>query len=76
MTENLHRLVYYSRNCLEGTPEEISAGIRHILETSRTNNRRAAVTGALMFNRTYFAQVLEGPRDAVEATFERIQQDE
>jgi hypothetical protein len=34
------------------------------------------VTGALMFNAGCFAQVLEGPRPAIEAIFERIQQDE
>lgn len=29
-----------------------------------------------MFNAVLFGQVLEGPRDAIEATFERIQGDE
>lgn len=71
----IYRLVYYSRNLL---PEsEMNAGvIEAILAASRTNNSRVGVTGALMFNAGCFAQVLEGPRDAVEATFERIQQDE
>ena len=76
MSTNLHRLVYYSRNCLLGSSEEIALAIQQILETSRTNNSHAGVTGALMFNRGCFAQVLEGPRDAVETTFERIQQDD
>ncbi len=69
------RLVYYSRNRL---PErEMNAGvIEAILDASRANNSKVGVTGALMFNSGCFAQVLEGPRDAVEATFERIQQDE
>jgi hypothetical protein len=31
--------------------------------------------GTLLFNRGCFAQVLEGPREAVERTFERIQRD-
>lgn len=34
------------------------------------------MTGALRFNSGCFAQVLEGPRSAVEEVFERIQQDE
>ena len=69
------RLVYYSRNRVPETA--MSAGaIQAILDTSRINNSRVGVTGALMFNAGCFAQVLEGPRDAVEATFERIQQDE
>ena len=71
----IYRLVYYSRNLL---PEaEMNAGvIEAILAASRSNNGRVGVTGALMFNAGCFAQVLEGPMDAVEATFERIQQDE
>ena len=69
------RLVYYSRNRL--APEAMHAGvIDEILAVSRENNRRVGVTGALMFNAGCFAQVLEGPAEAVEAVFERIQQDE
>ena len=71
----LHRLVYYSQNRLpEGklTPEVIE----DILSVSRCNNARVGITGALIFNSGCFGQVLEGSADAVEATFERIQQDE
>nr|WP_321983603.1 BLUF domain-containing protein [uncultured Lichenicoccus sp.] len=75
MSEILHRLVYYSRNRIEGSPEEVEAVIARILAVSRRNNERAGVSGALMFNAGCFAQVLEGPAAAVEATFERIQQD-
>jgi hypothetical protein len=39
------------------------------------NNRTQGVTGALLFNRECFAQVLEGPRISVENVFERIQRD-
>jgi hypothetical protein len=75
-TQDLHRLVYYSRNRLNGTPEQTAAEIRTILATSQANNARVGVTGALMFNAGCFAQVLEGPQAAVETTFERIQQDD
>lgn len=75
MNEAVHRLVYYSRNRL---PEAAMTGpaIDEILAASRANNTRVGVTGALMFNAGCFGQVLEGPQDAVETTFERIQQDE
>lgn len=76
MTDDLRRLVYYSRNRTAGAPEAMDATIRSILAASRVNNARVGVTGALMFNAGCFAQVLEGPSAAVEATFERIQQDE
>ncbi len=75
MNDVLHRLVYYSRNRIAGSPEQIDVIIAHILEVSRRNNERVGVTGALMFNDGCFAQVLEGPTVAVEQTFERIQQD-
>lgn len=69
------RLVYHSLNRIAGTPDQVRAEIDQILTVSRTNNVKVGVTGALMFNSGYFAQVLEGPQGAIEATFERIQQD-
>lgn len=76
MTDALHRLVYYSRNRLEGDADAVARDFLAILAKSQANNARVGVTGALMFNAGCFAQVLEGAPAAVEATFERIQQDE
>ena len=76
MSDELYRLVYYSRNAIAGDAEVLTAAITSILATSQTNNQRVGVTGALMFNSGCFAQVLEGSRSAVEDVFERIQQDE
>ena len=76
MTEPLHRLVYYSLNRLEGDADVVAREFLAILAKSQANNARVGVTGALMFNAGCFAQVLEGPPEAVEKTFERIQQDE
>jgi hypothetical protein len=75
MTEKLHRLVYYSRNRVTENSDVLAREISSILKVSRVNNERLNVTGALMFNSGCFAQVLEGPRLAIENTFERIQQD-
>ncbi|MGU3664277.1 BLUF domain-containing protein [Methylobacterium sp. A49B] len=72
---DLYRLVYASKNLLQGSEAEMSAAVRQILDASQRNNRAVGVTGALMFNTGAFAQVLEGPRRGVEATFERIQRD-
>ena len=75
MADDLYRIVYCSRNLID----EHSTGTTHdtelerILNASRTNNQSVDVTGALLFNREFFAQVLEGPRASVEKTFERIQ---
>ena len=49
--------------------------IGQILAVSRRNNARAGITGALMYSGSAFAQVLEVPRLAVEAIFERIQRE-
>ena len=72
----LYRVVYCSRNSIPGTAESVAADVAHILELSRANNARDGVTGGLLFSKNCFAQVLEGPMDAVENAFERIQCDE
>ena len=75
MNNALYRLVYCSRNQIRGTQEEIIAEIQSILAVSRQNNPPAGLTGALLFNEGLFAQVLEGPVESVDGTFERIQCD-
>lgn len=72
---DIYRLVYTSRNLLQGNEDERVAVVAKILATSQRNNSKVGVTGALLFNGGSFAQVLEGPRQGVEATFERIQRD-
>ena len=72
----LLRLVYVSRNAIAVPAGGMAWEIDRILDASQRNNARAGVTGALIFNDGVFGQVLEGPRDAVEETFERIQLDD
>ncbi|MCJ2061322.1 BLUF domain-containing protein [Methylobacterium sp. J-088] len=72
----LYRLVYASKNLFQGSEAELTAAVGQILAASQRNNARSDVTGALMFNTGAFAQVLEGPRQGVEETFERIQCDD
>ena len=75
MPESLYRLAYYSKNAIDRPGQELANEIRQILAAARRNNPPLGVTGALMFNRGCFAQVLEGPRENVAETFERIQRD-
>jgi Sensors of blue-light using FAD len=75
MTNNLHRLVYYSVNRVRGSREEIADSIAAILASAQANNARVGLTGALIFNTGIFAQVLEGSLAEIETTFERIQRD-
>ena len=72
----LYRVLYCSRNCIPGDPEMAAETVRGILATSRRNNARDGITGGLLFSEGCFAQVLEGPLEAVQETFERIQCDE
>lgn len=60
---------------MTGSLEEQQSEIHQILAKSRTNNAANEITGALIFNSGFFAQVLEGPIEKVEQTFERIQRD-
>ncbi len=75
MSQDLYKILYCSRNFIEGETTQSDAEISQILATARVNNSRHNVTGALLFNSGCFAQVLEGPRPAIEKIFERIQQD-
>ena len=74
-TDDLCRLIYVSRNLLEGPAEAVEQEVFRILEVSRRNNLRDGITGALLFSTDYFAQALEGPPAAVHRAFERIQCD-
>lgn len=75
MTQNLYRLIYLSQNTILGSNENVHKEIEQILAISRQRNAASGITGALMFNRKCFAQVLEGMHDDIQETFERIQCD-
>ena len=77
MSGALYRLIYCSRNViLQAMPDAVLEDeIRAILATARHRNKADDVTGALLFTASGFAQVLEGLRDVVERTFERINAD-
>ena len=71
---SLVRLGYVSMSLLADDPNE-RRHIADILLTSRRNNGELEVGGALLATDRGFAQVLEGERDAVEATYGRIVRD-
>lgn len=74
MKNEIFRIVYCSRNAMAdgGSTEDLE----QILGASRKNNAQDGVTGALLYNQGIFAQTLEGPFEAVQTTYERIQADE
>lgn len=72
----LYNLAYISKNAIKGSPDDVKAAIRDILETAQRNNQALGVTGALLFSGGYFCQVIEGPQSVLEQLFETIQMDE
>jgi hypothetical protein len=75
---SLYRLIYRSRDVIAQavpdalTDEGLQRELRAIVGSARWHNKADNVTGALMYTDAGFAQVLEGPREVVERTFERI----
>jgi hypothetical protein len=64
-------LCYFSR-LSEGVE---GADVRSIVRVSARRNRAAGITGCLVADGGFFAQVLEGPDAAVRECFERIARD-
>ena len=69
---DLYRLIYRSKMTIDGEPQAVADEIRRILTWSREWNRRAGISGALLFDLRRFAQVLEGPPHAVKSLFGHI----
>lgn len=66
----LHRLLYCSRLDRAADPDLAS-----ILATSDRNNRTVGIGGVLIAEDLAIIQILEGPLDPLESTFERICRD-
>ncbi|MBR7800478.1 BLUF domain-containing protein [Undibacterium fentianense] len=64
------RLIYASRAINLGP-----ADVKDILSSSRRNNHKLAITGALSLSNGIFLQCLEGERSAVNALYHHILQD-
>lgn len=72
----LTQIVYYSRHKAVASGERARLELlRTVLSVSQRNNSRDGLTGFLLFDRTWFLQVLEGERARLMSTYERIQRD-
>ncbi len=49
--------------------------LRDIVSTSQRNNSRDGITGFLIFDKTWFVQILEGDKTQVMETYNRIARD-
>ena len=78
---SLYRLIYRSREVITqavpdfDTEDGSERELRAIVSAARGRNKADNITGALLFTDAGFAQVLEGPREVLERTFERISAD-
>ncbi len=71
MSDDLVQIIYASASA-----EEMSGpALADILASARRKNEARNISGMLVYHRGSFLQVLEGPEDAVNALFEKIQQD-
>lgn len=66
-------LLYASASALASGDEQ--AEVERIVSTARARNADLGVTGTLVFTRTRFAQILEGPDAVVDALMARIARD-
>jgi hypothetical protein len=75
---SLYRLIYRSRDVIAQvvpdalTEKGLQRELRAVVLAARRRNKSDNVTGALLYSDAGFAQVLEGPREVVERTFDRI----
>jgi hypothetical protein len=72
----LSRLIYVSEPQLDTANGSIIAQLGSIMSASRRNNEAADITGALVYDESWFLQVLEGERHSIWQTFTRINEDE
>src|SRR3954471_20435278 len=66
-------LLYVSESCLSW-PED-AAEVDHLVAVARRRNEQLSLTGALVYTRTHFAQVLEGDKAAIEEVMASIRVD-
>jgi len=66
-------LLYVSESCLSW-PED-AAEVDRMVAVARHRNEQLSLTGALIYTRTHFAQVLEGDKAAIEEVMASIRAD-
>lgn len=73
MSENIFHIVYGSKNMIHAN--FIDLELPKILKSSRKSNKDNNITGALIYSKLSFVQILEGNIKEIENTFEKIQRD-
>jgi hypothetical protein len=71
----LVQLVYHSRPSIELTGSARLTAFRDIHKVAKSRNQSEGVGGFLVLTRSHFVQLLEGERNVVMATYDRISRD-
>lgn len=69
----LSSIVYVSRSAL--SIEGDAVAVEQIVEAAKIRNRSLHITGALIYTELHFAQVLEGPIQALEVVMDSVCRD-
>jgi hypothetical protein len=72
---SLVRLCYVSQNRVDFRKGSMISQLGDVLDAAERYNARHGITGALVFDRDWFVQVLEGQLHAVWAVFDRLARD-
>lgn len=67
----MHRIIY----CSQATSDLSGDELIELLDLARTRNDAVGLTGMLLYSSQSFLQVLEGVRQALDATYARIKAD-
>lgn len=67
----MHRIIYLSSGVKIFSDEEIN----DLLKISRENNQNNGITGLLLYSDGNFMQIIEGEKEAVESTYNKILND-
>jgi hypothetical protein len=73
---NLTRIIYRSLAKIDMSSPDGNVQLLNIVRTSQKRNEFSVITSVLLFDSTYFVQILEGDKPAVHETFQRITMDD
>lgn len=71
-----YQLVYCSQNIVYAQYKEPLQAYREIFDSSKLNNVKNDITGCLLFDHTFFLQILEGPQHEIYSMFKKIEKDQ
>lgn len=71
MDNPIHQLIYISAANIDFSEQELE----ELLDKSRNNNASNDISGMLVFHEGSFIQALEGPKQKVQALYEKIAKD-